>query len=112
MLRDGKGVLQHIQMETHPLKIMSHAGVPSSSLVPLLKKPADSITMRTGGPNGRAYWCYYSYTTRSVDCTRERVVIRVNPAGEGSDQSDQEGYRSTYILNPRDGNAGVAARSH
>jgi hypothetical protein len=77
-----------------------------------LEKTTDSITVRIGRPNSRAYWGYYPHTAISIDCTRERVVVRVNPARERSDQSDQEDDTSTNILTPEDKNAGVTAGSH
>jgi hypothetical protein len=62
-------------MEIHTFEITSRIRVPSSSLIPLLEKMADSITMRIGRPNSRSYWDYYPYTARFVDCTRERVAV-------------------------------------
>jgi hypothetical protein len=42
-------------MEIHTLEITSRVRVPSLSLVPLLEKTMDNITVRIGRPNSRAY---------------------------------------------------------
>ena len=48
MFRDGESVLQRVQMKVHLPKIMGCIGVPCSSLIPLLKEPANDVTMRIG----------------------------------------------------------------
>ena len=49
MFRDGESVLQRVQMKVHPPKITGCIRVPCSSLIALLKEPANGITMRIGG---------------------------------------------------------------
>jgi len=97
MFRDGESVLQHVQMKVHPPKIMGCIGVPSSSLIPLLKEPANGVTMRIGRPDGRTYRGYCPCPVRGNDRARRRVAIQIIPVDTES-QSELCRKLKNYIL--------------